>query len=58
MVWPCSVVTLLSELYIVESKIQVYGALHAFLRGNEAALTALHKTILFIYVVIEPNSSN
>lgn len=29
-IWPCGVVTLLSELFIAESKSQVYGALYSF----------------------------
>lgn len=44
-IWPCGVVTLLSELFIAESKSQVYGALHAFLSENEDALTPLRKSI-------------
>ena len=32
-VWPCGVITLLSELFISESKSQVYGHLHSFLQS-------------------------
>ena len=45
-IWPCGIVTLLNELYISESKSQVYGAIHSFMRVNEATLTELSKKIL------------
>ena len=32
---------MLSELYIAESKTQVYGALHDYLRRNSSLLTEL-----------------
>jgi hypothetical protein len=45
--WPCGVITLLNELFISESKSQVYGQLHDYLRI--APLTAQN---LSTYVVI------
>lgn len=31
-IWPCGIVTFLSELFLSESKSQVYGSLHNFFR--------------------------
>ena len=39
--WPCGVITFLSELYVAESKTQVYGALHDFMQKNTAHLSQL-----------------
>ena len=36
-IWPCGTITLLAELFISESKAQVYGALHDFLQSNADA---------------------
>lgn len=33
-VWPCGIITLLDELYIAESKSQVYGSIHNLLWSN------------------------
>ena len=41
--WPCGVITLLGELYVAESKAQVYGFLHAIIHKNDKELSSLHK---------------
>ena len=33
-IWPCGIITLVDELFIAESKTQVYGSLHSFLHCN------------------------
>jgi len=40
--WPCGIITFLSELYVVESKTQVYGALHDYMQKNTAHFSHLH----------------
>ena len=35
-IWPCGIITVLSLLYIAESKTQVYGALHDYLSRNSS----------------------
>ena len=35
--WPCGIVTLLCELFISESKAQVYGHLHYWIDTTEGA---------------------
>jgi hypothetical protein len=42
-IWPCGVISLLSELYIAESKTQVYGAVHDFIQRNNSSLQDLSK---------------
>ena len=32
--WPCGVISFIRELFIAESKAQVYGHLHQFLQSN------------------------
>ena len=32
--WPCGIITLVRELFIAESKSQVYGHLHQFLQDQ------------------------
>ena len=39
--WPCGIITFLSELYVAESKTQVYGALHDFMQNNTTHLSQL-----------------
>ena len=41
-IWPCRI-TLLAELYIVESKSQVYGALHNHIQRNSESVSKLGK---------------
>ena len=33
-IWPCGVITIIRELFIAESKSQVYGHLHQFLQNT------------------------
>ena len=59
-IWPCGVITLLDELYISESKSQVYGAIHSFFLNNENSMSDLSKKqkycmlfstcVLFLYI--------
>ena len=39
--WPCGVIALLRELFLAESKAQVYGHLHEFLKSAPAAAANL-----------------
>lgn len=32
--WPCGVITFVQELFLAESKSQVYGHLHQYLQSN------------------------
>jgi hypothetical protein len=59
-IWPCGVITLLNELYISESKSQVYGAIHSFFQSNEDTLTDISKIVaiyngMHYHVVITDN---
>ena len=49
-IWPCGIITLLNELYISESKSQVYGAIHSF-HADERSYpgTDLSKKFLFTF---------
>lgn len=40
-IWPCGVITLLEELYLAESKSQVYGSLHNHIQRNSESLSKL-----------------
>ena len=42
-IWPCGIITILSELYVTESKSQVYGALHDFIQRCCSSLSDLSK---------------
>ena len=42
-IWPCGTITLLAELFISESKAQVYGAVHDFLRSNPDSTGGISK---------------
>ena len=46
-IWPSGTITLLSELFVAESKSQVYGNLHAFLHNNSESTSKLGKTKSF-----------
>ena len=41
--WPCGIVTLISELFLAESKAQVYGHLHQFLQSVPTTASNLSK---------------
>jgi hypothetical protein len=41
--WPCGVITLLSELFVAERKAQVYGHFHQFLQSAPATASNLSK---------------
>lgn len=43
-IWPCGVVVLLREIYIAESKAQVYGHLHEFLKDHPDTAQSLSKS--------------
>ena len=45
-IWPCGIITLLAELFIRESKSQVYGAVHDFIRCNPEATEDISKLLL------------
>ena len=60
-IWPCGIITLLNELYISESKSQVYGAIHSFFQSNEDSMTDLSKILsndIFNLVACLPNLQN
>lgn len=46
-IWPCGIVTLLSELFIAESKSQVYGALHSFFLNAPNAAARISKSYTY-----------
>ena len=46
--WPCGIITFIRELFIAESKSQVYGHLHDFLLINEGAASSLSKFTNFV----------
>ena len=46
--WPCGIITFIRELFIAESKSQVYGHLHDFLLKNEGAASSLSKFTNFV----------
>jgi hypothetical protein len=41
--WPCGVITCFNELFVSESKSQVYAYLHEFLRSAPAMASNLSK---------------
>lgn len=47
-IWPCSVITLLAELFVSESMSQVYGALHNFLHMNSKETMDVGKIELYM----------
>jgi len=49
MMWPCGVISSLSELYNAESKNQVYGQLHDFLRNLPDVASNLSKDVYHVY---------
>jgi len=49
MMWPCGVISSLSELYNAESKSQVYGQLHDFLRNLPNVASNLSKDVYHVY---------
>lgn len=53
--WPCGTITLLRELFLAESKSQVYGHLHQFLQSVPSTASNLSKlqhchVVLFMYM--------
>ena len=42
-IWPCGVVMFVRELFVAESKSQVYGHLHQFLQSNPEVASRLSK---------------
>ena len=47
--WPCGIITLVRELFIAESKSQVYGHLHQFLQQQPNTAHRLSKSLLIVY---------
>ena len=45
-IWPCGIVTLISELFLAESKSQVYGHLHEFLQTNPEVVSNISKLLI------------
>ena len=45
-VWPCGIITLLRELFVAESKSQVYGHLHQFLQDYSETANCLSVLII------------
>lgn len=50
--WPCGIVTFIRELFIAESKSQVYGHLHQFLRSNAGTASNLSKISSNVYTIL------
>ena len=48
-IWPCGMITMLSELYIAESKTQVYAALHDYLSRNSSIFSELSEFIALVH---------
>ena len=46
--WPCGIVTLISELFLAESKAQVYGHLHQFLQSVPTTASNLSKLVFVL----------
>ena len=51
-IWPCGMITMLSELYIAESKTQVYAALHDYLSRNSSIFLELSEFIALVHCMI------
>ena len=45
--WPCGIITLVREIFLAESKSQVYGHLHSFLQGAPETSSHLSKNCDF-----------
>ena len=45
-IWPCGIVTLIRELFLAESKSQVYGHLHEFLQTNPEVVSNISKLLM------------
>ena len=43
--WPCGIISVMAELYVAESKSQVYGALHDFIQRNRVSLPDLSASL-------------
>ena len=43
--WPCGIITFIRELFIAESKSQVYGHVHNFLQNSQETASCLSKLI-------------
>lgn len=43
--WPCGIITFIRELFIAESKSQVYGHIHQFLQNNSETASHLRKLL-------------
>lgn len=46
--WPCGVIAMVSELFISESKSQVYGNLHDFLQASPETAKKLSKLAIYL----------
>ena len=42
-IWPCGTITLIAELFISESKAQVYGAVYDFMHSNMKSAEEISK---------------
>ena len=51
-IWPCGIITLISELFISESKTQVYGYLHSYLQDDPRTAERLSKLDTFLYLFL------
>lgn len=47
-IWPCGTVTLAEELYLAESKSQVYGIVHSFLHNNLQATSRISELVTLV----------
>ena len=46
--WPCGTITLTDELYLAESKSQVYGSIHSFMQTNAASTSTISTLLIFL----------
>ena len=42
-IWPCGIITLADELFLTESKSQVYGCIHSLIHANPTTTSEISK---------------
>ena len=42
-IWPCGIITLAEELFLAESKSQVYGSIHSFMEMNQTSTSDISR---------------
>ena len=51
-IWPCGTITLLTELFVTESKAQVYGAVHDFLDSNPGSTADISEVFVLVFLCV------